>query len=119
MKNLFVGRHAFGIPGLDRQESRELLKYLIDFVVSAATRVYTHAWKVGDTLIWDNRAILHRALPYDYGEARVLTGTRVAGDPRTELAYYPTDPEAQAGREALVAELELLRNETEGEMFGT
>ena len=118
VKNLFVGRHAFGIPGLDRQESRELLKYLIDFVVSAATRVYTHAWKVGDTLIWDNRAILHRALPYDYGKARVLTGTRVAGD-ATELAYYPTDPEAQAGREALAAELALLRNETAGKMFGT
>jgi hypothetical protein len=69
-------------------------------------------------MIWDNRALLHRARPYDYGKARVLTGTRVAGD-ATELAYYPTDPEAQAGREALAAELALLRNETAGKMFGT
>ena len=47
-----------------------------------------------------------------------MIGTRVAGDPATELAYYPTDPEAQPGREALAAELELLRNETAGKMFG-
>ena len=118
VKNLFVGRHAFGIPGLERQESRDLLKYLVDFVVSDSSRVYRHEWQVGDTLIWDNRALLHRALPYDYSKARVLIGTRVAGDPATELAYYPADPEAQPGREALAAELELLRNETAGKMFG-
>ena len=115
-KSLFVGRHAFGIPGLGRQESRDLLKYLVDFVVSDESRVYCHEWNVGDTMIWDNRALLHRARPYDYGKARVLTGTRVAGDP-TELAYYPTDPEAQAGRDAITAELELLRKETAGKKF--
>jgi alpha-ketoglutarate-dependent taurine dioxygenase len=119
VKNLFVGRHAFAIPGLGREESRELLKYLVDFVVSDTARVYRHEWKAGDTMIWDNRALLHRARPYDYSKPRVLTGTRVAGDPATELAYYPTDPEAQAGREALAAELKLLRDETAGKMFGT
>ncbi|MEJ2130109.1 MAG: TauD/TfdA family dioxygenase [Gammaproteobacteria bacterium] len=119
VKSLFIGRHAFGIPGLTRQESRDLLKYLHDFAVSDESRVFRHEWKAGDTLLWDNRALLHRARPYDYGEPRVLIGTRVAGDPATELAYYPSDPEARAGREALAAELELLRNETEGKMFGT
>lgn len=62
---------------------------------------------MGDTLVWDNRALLHRATPYGYGEARVLMGTRVAGDSGSELAYYRTDPKARAGREALAAELEL------------
>ena len=117
-KNLFVGRHAFGIPGLDRDESRSLLRYLVDFVVSDPARVYTHHWTPGDTLIWDNRALLHRARPYDYSEARVLTATRIAGDPTTELAYYATDPEAQAGRAALSAELALLREEAAGKTFG-
>lgn len=101
VKNLFVARHAFGIPGLPRDESRALLISLRDFVVSDETRVYTHKWQAGDTLLWDNRALLHRARPYDYTQPRVLTGTRVAGDPESELAYYPSDPEAQAGREAL------------------
>ncbi|MDH3643544.1 MAG: TauD/TfdA family dioxygenase [Gammaproteobacteria bacterium] len=118
VKNLFVGRHAFGVPGLERSESRELLKSLVEFVVSDPSRVYTHRWQEGDTMIWDNRALLHRARPYDYSKARVLTGTRVAGDPASELACHPTDPEAEAGRQALAAELEQLRCETEDRMFG-
>lgn len=118
VKNLFVARHAFGIPGLSREESRALLTSLRDFVVSDESRVYTHKWQAGDTLLWDNRALLHRARPYDYSLPRVLTGTRVAGDPESELAYYPTDPEAQAGREALAAELAILRVEAKDRMFG-
>jgi len=117
VKNLFVGRHAFGIPGLSRQESRELLQSLVDFVVAEPSRTYLHRWQPGDTLIWDNRALLHRARPYDYSQPRYLIGTRVAGDPESELAYYPDDPEAQAGRDALAAELALLKQETADRMY--
>ncbi len=117
-KNLFVGRHAFGIPGLAREESRQLLRKLVDFIVAEPSRVYQHRWQPGDTLIWDNRALLHRARPYDYAKPRFLLGTRIAGDPESELAYYPDDPEAQAGREALAAELDLLREESAGKMYG-
>ncbi len=111
IKNLFIGRHAFGIPGMAREESKKLLKELNEFVVSDERRVYTHSWQVGDLLVWDNRALLHRARPYDYAQPRVLIGTRVAGDPETELAYYPEDKRARSGREALSAELALLREE--------
>ena len=116
-KNLFVGRHAFGIPGMDRAESRKLLKSLLELVVADPARVYTHRWEKGDLLFWDNRALLHRARPYDYAEPRVLTGTRIAGDPTSELSYYPDDPAAAAGRQALAAELELLREEKVGIRF--
>ena len=118
IKNLFVGRHAFGIPGLTRIESRQLLKELLEFVVSEPSRVFSHKWQPGDILLWDNRALLHRAQSYDYSSPRVLTGTRVAGDPKTELAYYPSDPEAQAGRDALIAELDILREETKERRYG-
>jgi alpha-ketoglutarate-dependent taurine dioxygenase len=111
VKSLFVARHAFGIPGLGRDESRALLHSLVEFVAADPARVYTHRWRAGDTLLWDNRCLLHRARPYDYSAARVLIGTRIAGDPATELAYYPTDPQAEAGRRALAAELRLLRAE--------
>ncbi len=117
IKNLFVGRHAFGIPGLDREQSRALIKSLTEFVVSEPTRVYTHHWTAGDTMIWDNRALLHRARPYDYAQPRVLTGTRIAGEPESELAYYPTDPAAQAGRDALQKELEILKAELEQKKY--
>ena len=118
VKNLFVGRHAFGIPGLERSESKRLIKTLVEFVVSDPSRVYTHRWRPGDTLFWDNRAILHRAHSYDYAEPRVLIGTRVAGEPESELAYYPSDPEAEAGRQALKVELDLLRRETADRRYG-
>ena len=52
--------------------------------------MHRHTWRAGDVAIWDNRAVLHRARPYDRTEPRVMVHTRVAGDPRTELA--PTDP---------------------------
>ena len=116
--NLFVGRHAFGIPGLGREESRKLIRSLIEHVVSDDSRVYSHNWVVGDTLLWDNRRALHRARPYDYTKPRYLIGTRVAGDPASELAYYPEDPEAEAGRKALIEELGILREETKDRMYG-
>jgi alpha-ketoglutarate-dependent taurine dioxygenase len=88
-KALYIGRHAYGIPGLSGEESERLLDELMDFACQAP-RVYRHEWQVGDVVIWDNRAVLHRACPYDYDEPRVMVHTRVAGDPRTELAE--TDP---------------------------
>lgn len=105
--SLFIGRHAFGIPGLTRDESRNLLHDLLAFAVGDPERVYTHHWTVGDTLLWDNRALLHRARPYDYSLPRRLIGTRVKGE-NSELAYFPDDPAAAAGREALKAELRAL-----------
>ena len=118
VKNLFVGRHAFGIVGLARSESRAVIKSLTEFVVSDPKRVYSHKWREGDTMIWDNRALLHRAMPYDYSQPRVLTATRIAGDPDSDLAYYPDDPRAEAGREALSKELAALQAETQNRRFG-
>jgi alpha-ketoglutarate-dependent taurine dioxygenase len=90
---LFIGRHAYGIPGLDAAESERLLSELVDFACRPP-RTYAHSWRPGDVVIWDNRCVLHRARPYDYGEARVMRHTRVAGDPATELA--PTDRDERA-----------------------
>ena len=109
IRNLFIGRHAFGIPGLEREESRRLLQTLLEHVVSEPQRVYRHQWREGDLLVWDNRALLHRACPYDYSEPRVLIGTRVTGDVPSELAYYPDDPRAETGRQVLSEELNILR----------
>ena len=110
-KILVIGRHAFGIPGLARDESRALLQSLLDHVVSDESRVYEHAYQPGDLLFWDNRALLHRALPYDYAEPRVVIATRIKGDD-SEFACDPTDACAQAGRDALSEELAILREET-------
>lgn len=82
---LFVGRHAYGIPGLDPGESEQLLDELLAFACQPP-RTYRHSWQPGDIAVWDNRCVLHRARPYDHSKPRVMLHTRIAGDPTTELA---------------------------------
>src|SRR5262245_52011158 len=80
---LFIGRHAFGIPGLAAGESEQLLDELLE-LACRMPRVLSHRWQPGDLAIWDNRCVLHRARPYDPCVPRVMHHTRIAGDPVTE-----------------------------------
>ncbi|TFG93737.1 MAG: TauD/TfdA family dioxygenase, partial [Myxococcales bacterium] len=57
---LFIGRHAYGIPGLPTADSERLLEELLAFACQPP-RVLTHRWQPGDAAIWDNRCLLHRA----------------------------------------------------------
>jgi alpha-ketoglutarate-dependent taurine dioxygenase len=84
-KSLFIGRHAYGILGLEPEESEKLLDDLVRFACQAP-RTYRHAWQLGDVAVWDNRCVLHRARPFDHNEPRVMKHTRVAGEPASELA---------------------------------
>lgn len=90
-RSLFIGRHAYGIPGLPERESQELLDGLLAGACRPP-RVLCHAWQPGDTAVWDNRCVLHRARPYDPREARVLHHTRIAGDPASESGLPPAPP---------------------------
>lgn len=85
---LFIGRHAYGIPGLSPEDSETLLAELMDFACRPP-RVYEHRWRPGDVAIWDNRCVLHRARPYDHSVPRLMLHTRIAGDERTEGAAIP------------------------------
>ena len=84
-KSLVIGRHAHAIPGMDENESEHFLDAL---VVSACQppRTYHHRWAPGEVVIWDNRCLLHRAMPWPMREKRVMWHSRLAGDPRTESA---------------------------------
>jgi len=82
-RSLFIGRHAYGIPGLAEAESERLLDELLEFACQPP-RVLRHRWQVGDVAIWDNRCVLHRARPWNPAEPRVMHHTRIAGDPATE-----------------------------------
>ncbi len=80
-----VGRHAYGIPGLEEDESEKLLQDLVD-ITCQAPRVYHHDWTVGDAVIWDNRCLMHRSGTWDMSEPRVMFHSRIAGDPESEFA---------------------------------
>jgi alpha-ketoglutarate-dependent 2,4-dichlorophenoxyacetate dioxygenase len=82
-KAIYVGAHAAHVVGWPIDEGRAFLDELMEF----ATRpqfVYRHKWRVGDLLVWDNRALLHRATAYDGVKyKRLMQRTTVAGDAPT------------------------------------
>ena len=78
-KSLVIGASCDHVVGMDPSDSRALL----DSLLARATRperVYRHEWSVGDTVIWDNRGVLHRALPYDSTSPREMLRTTILGD---------------------------------------
>jgi len=83
--NLCVGRHAYGIVGMDPDESEQLLDRLSE-EACRAPRIYHHQWEAGDAVIWDNRRLMHRATPFDMTQPRRMWHTRIAGERPSELA---------------------------------
>ncbi len=78
-RNYFVGSHAKAIDGWSDAESRELLDDLLERAVGEE-HVYSHAWRPGDLVIWDNRCLLHRGSGYDADKyRRYMRQTRVSG----------------------------------------
>ncbi len=76
---LYLGRRRNAwIDGMNRAESDALL----DELWAHATRpefIYQHHWRVGDLLIWDNRATLHRRDPFDPQSRRLMHRTQISG----------------------------------------
>ena len=68
---LYLASHAFAVEGLPEAAGQELIDELTAFATREGS-VYTHAWRQGDVLIWDERATLHRGRPWPYGEERTL-----------------------------------------------
>ena len=61
---LYVASHASMILGWPLPEGRLLLRDLIEHATQAQF-VFSHSWRVGDFVIWDNRMTMHRASAYD------------------------------------------------------
>ena len=63
-RSLYLASHASRILDRPVPDGRLLLRDLTEH----ATRpelVYRHSWRSGDFVIWDNRATMHRARPFD------------------------------------------------------
>jgi alpha-ketoglutarate-dependent 2,4-dichlorophenoxyacetate dioxygenase len=68
-KSLYVASHASRIIDWPVPEGRLLLRDLIEHATQPEF-VYRHSWRVGDFVIWDNRATMHRARPFDDAKDR-------------------------------------------------
>jgi len=82
LASYYVGSHARSIPGWSGIDGRRLLDELLE----RATRtrdVYAHQYQAGDTVVWDNRCLLHRGSGYDADRwRRRMRQTRVVGRER-------------------------------------
>jgi len=78
-RSIFLSAHAGAIRGMPVPEARALLRDLTEHATQRRF-VYVHQWQVGDLVMWDNRAMMHRARRYDPSEVRELHRTTVADD---------------------------------------
>ena len=88
-RTIFFSSHVLSeVEGLcDRvavlREGRIILDAPVGHLLDRSTRpgrVYRHTWEVGDTVIWDNRGVLHRACEYDPSSPRDMHRCTLAGD---------------------------------------
>ena len=78
-KSLFLSSHAGAIVGWTIPEARMFLRDLTEHA-TAPQFVYSHAWRPGDLVMWDNRATMHRARRFDRTEIRDVRRTTLAGE---------------------------------------
>ena len=72
----FTSNTSLEIGGMSLEQGKELHKWLVDYI-SQPNFCYTHNWQKNDLIMWDNRVLLHRVIPYDYGKYRraMIRGT--------------------------------------------
>lgn len=83
-KLLFVGVHARQVIGWPVSEGRVFLADLLEHATQRPF-VYAHQWRVGDTVMWDNRATLHRGRRFPISERRELRRTTIDFTPEAML----------------------------------
>ena len=81
-KSLYLASYAHEIVGMPTPEARMLLYDLIEHSTQREF-VYTHRWRVGDVVMWDNRCTMHRARDYDMTQRRDLHRTTIMEDAPT------------------------------------
>ena len=76
-KSLVIGCTAH--RGKDPMESALILNELREWATSEPF-AYSHEWKVGDLVIWDNTGTMHRAENYDPTCGRMMGRTKLQGE---------------------------------------
>ena len=70
-ESLYIASHVYGVRGMPDAEGGALIEELTAWCTQPHY-VYTHSWQIGDTLIWDERATMHRGRPWPYEQERTL-----------------------------------------------
>jgi len=78
-KSLYLASHAGSIEGLPVPEGRMTLIDLTEHATQPKY-VYSHAWRPGDVVMWDNRCTMHRGRWHDPGDIRDMRRTTVSDE---------------------------------------
>jgi taurine dioxygenase len=79
---LFLGRRPNSyVTGMSVADSEALLDALWGHATAKRFTV-CHQWQVGDVLMWNNLAVLHRRDPFDAKTRRIMHRTQIKGDER-------------------------------------
>jgi alpha-ketoglutarate-dependent taurine dioxygenase len=78
-KSIIAGVTAHRVLGIEPPKSAEILARLREWCTSEQFS-YSHEWKVGDLVMWDNTGTLHRAESYDANSGRLLVRTKLKGE---------------------------------------
>jgi len=78
-QSLLLGTTVTEIVGWPAEKGRALLDRLLAW---SAQPQFTlrHAWRLGDLVMWDNTAMVHRALPFGPTSVRLTHRATVRGD---------------------------------------
>lgn len=68
------------IDGLNEEETRELLDAVSAFM-DQDDLIYSHTWRNGDVLLWDNARVWHRRDAFDASKPRYARRTTIFMDP--------------------------------------
>lgn len=78
-KSLYLSSHIGSIIGWPVPEARAFIRDLAEHATQRQF-VYSHEWRVGDMVMWDNRTVMHRARAFrDLKEKRDLRRTSLKG----------------------------------------
>ena len=79
---LYLGRRRNAyLLGMTLEESEALLDALWTHVDDARL-AWTHQWRVGDLVMWDNRCTMHKREPFDSDSRRIMHRTQIKGEAR-------------------------------------
>ena len=77
-KSLILGYHADEVIGMSYADGHALITRLIEWTGQPEFS-YSHQWKKGDFVMWDNCGAMHRVVPYSADSGRMMHRTTIHG----------------------------------------
>jgi alpha-ketoglutarate-dependent 2,4-dichlorophenoxyacetate dioxygenase len=85
---IYLASHSYAIEGMELTAARKLLGELMA-AATAPGLSYTHTWRNGDVVMWDNRATMHRGRPWPPQEPRYIVRTTISATAVDGLETMP------------------------------